>query len=300
MTAALYGPRRTNTQAPSQFWLAWASAISRASRELGRSRRPYPILDSPRGRLVIYEMSARSVRASLAGQRLSARRRALAQRARAALADDGVIAVRGLIPELALQAARARAIAICQREGFCNTAGLLRAGRFDEGPSMRAIRSCQQEWSTTQEYRALLAHQNVVRILSSLLQDRVVQHPRRIARFARIVLPSRVQSQMRTHRDFDYVGPPEDTYTVWIPIAGCSRDRCAPAFLLGSQRGRPARWRRTHCSYGDVLIFNSLVLHRPARNDRTRLIRMSIDFRYCQRRLLGDDILSSPLFGELP
>ena len=141
-----------------------------------------------------------------------------------------------------------------------------------------------------------LAHDSpLVRLMSQLLGDDLIVHPRKIARasFPGIEYPT------PPHQDCTFNQACPDVLTTWIPIGDVSRELGGLQILRGSasqgaMTPRPADgvggervdvdensedWFTADYKAGDVLVFHGFSVHRafPNRSDQ---IRLSADFRY--------------------
>ncbi len=100
------------------------------------------------------------------------------------------------------------------------------------------------------------------------------------------------------HQDHFYVRGTTDLWTVWIPLGNCPVEQGGLAVLTRSQRDGllfhsgegPGKegvsvpensiWSTMDYECGDVLMFNSLTVHRACVNSTKDRLRISADYRY--------------------
>jgi hypothetical protein len=141
-------------------------------------------------------------------------------------------------------------------------------------------------------FNAFPHHPTVTGIIESLLGAPAFAHPRHICH---ILFPGRFEHTTEPHQDFHPVRGTENTWTVWIPLGDCDSDLGGVTVACGSnQRGYldagsitsgdllddETMWHWNPFRLGDVLIFNSLTIHRGRDNVTADRIRLSTSARY--------------------
>jgi phytanoyl-CoA dioxygenase PhyH len=141
-----------------------------------------------------------------------------------------------------------------------------------------------------------LAHDpRLIRVLSPVLGDRVVVHPRKIAR---ISYPG-LEFPTPPHQDALFNQIPADVLTAWLPLGDCPRQLGTLRVLRGSATGGvlPVRaehglggeavdvaeddsgWVGGDYRAGDAIVFHSRTVHMTTPN-RGATLRLSVDCRY--------------------
>ena len=212
----------------------------------------------------------------------------------------GYLLFRRLIaPEDAL-ALRGRVLDACADLGWLDRVaprsdGVVRAGA--------RIGGYDQTWTDLQcriqplpEFAALRDHPAILRVLGA-----VFRAPVRSGRgdTCRIFSPSAPDLTTRPHQDHFYVRGDMALWTVWVPLGDCPLEMGGLALLPGShleglrphagpggageqgvEVGPDAVWGGSDYRCGDVLMFNSITLHRALDNRTVDRLRISADFRY--------------------
>jgi len=190
---------------------------------------------------------------------------------------------------------------------------LLRVGKKENRFKEKDI-AFGYRFSRKKSFKAVLWDKRLHRLISSILGGKMVLHPRRIARWARIHYPSERRRPMGIHQDYFYVGWPEETYSVWIPMSHCpvylgglailkgsnhlGVRRHSKRFRVGLPRGRHQQWLTDDYEPGDVLIFPSFTVHGPLPNTTAKILRLAFDFRLCRADSFDAEQLNHPQFGK--
>ena len=114
----------------------------------------------------------------------------------------------------------------------------------------------------------------------------------------RTLFPNQDDHTTPPHQDYPHVQGSKQSCAAWIPLGDCGEDMGGLAIASGSHKDGilpiiPAmgagglgvfdryqeRWRYSPFNSGDVLIFNSLTVHKGVPN-RSQSLRVSIDMRY--------------------
>ncbi len=216
-------------------------------------------------------------------------------------ARDGYLFFRGLLPEKALREARRQILEICARHGF-----IAPGTHVDEGIAAPGVKwregdppymAMYDEVQKLEAFHALAHEPALLGVLRRLFGEDVLVHPRNIAR---VMFPQNNEFTTPAHQDFVHIQGTEETYTAWFPLSNCPRELGGLEVLPGSHRHGvlpPKRakgagglgvdtddlgleWTGGDFRCGDVLLFQSLCVHRGANNQTPDRIRVSVDFRY--------------------
>lgn len=154
-----------------------------------------------------------------------------------------------------------------------------------------------QDINRLQEFHAIGHDPALMSLYSRLLGDPVLRHPMSIAR---VMVPSDEASPTPPHQDFIHIQGSKNVRTAWFPLGDCPTDLGGLAVLVGSHADglltyHAAKgagdleayicdsgysWATTDFRAGDVLTFNSLVVHRGMPNLAGTNVRLSLDLRY--------------------
>lgn len=231
---------------------------------------------------------------------------------RARFAEDGYIfmlgvlaadAVRNLRRQLLdivgeagwLRADRPREEAVADLESFC----------YEPQPQFMDVFYRQLG---LQDLVALTHHPDLRALFETLFEEPVFVHPHMVMRN---IFPQREAYTTPAHQDFVHLQGSFKCCAAWIPFCDVDADMGGLALARGSHRGRvydmrPTNgagqmevdasfggdWVNSPCRMGDVLIHNTLLVHKgvPNRSDR---MRISVDARYqplsepiCERSLV--------------
>ena len=226
---------------------------------------------------------------------IGAEREDWAETLRARMARDGYLFISGLAAPDALRDVYDAILSICQRYGWADPAGRAMGRPKPEGDP--------EYWEVYDQVQRLecfhgLAHlPELVRVIEALVQDKVLVHPRNIAR---ISPPNAQKYTTPPHQDFVLIQATPETYTAWIPLRDCPMSLGGLAVLAGShttgilpvhRADGPGgvgvdtdqlglEWHASDFKPGDVLIFHSMTIHRALPNTTTDQIRISVDYRY--------------------
>lgn len=114
----------------------------------------------------------------------------------------------------------------------------------------------------------------------------------------RVFGPGWPELATKPHQDHFYVGGTAELWTVWLPLGDCPAELGGLAVLPGSHRQglldhsgegdakyvaaipEDAAWAFGDYACGDVIMFNSLTLHRAGPNLTADRLRLSADYRY--------------------
>ena len=223
---------------------------------------------------------------------------AVALRERASKA--GYLFFRELVEPAAILQLRKRVLEICRKLGWL-TEGLplmegvaragIRVGAHDD-PIWPAF---QCEVLVLAEFVQLGLRPEILGVLEALFLEPVLPHR---GETCRAFSPGAFDLTTLPHQDHYYVRGATDLWTVWIPLGNCPVPLGGLAVLPGShlqglmfhageksgEQGvrvsESATWLTTDYVGGDVLMFNSLTVHRACPNTTSGRLRLSVDYRY--------------------
>jgi hypothetical protein len=240
-------------------------------------------------------------------------------RARAARA--GYLFFRGLLPAATILALRRQILDLCARHGFLEPGSdpadaiASPGARYREGdPEYMAL---YDDLQRLEAFHALAHQPPLMAVLGRLFGEAVLVHPRNIAR---VMFPQNHQFTTPAHQDFVHIQGTEETYSAWIPLGDCPRELGNLEVLPGSHRFGvlPVRsaygagglgvetdqleleWAGGDFACGDVLLFQSLCVHRATNNRTPDRVRLSVDYRYqgVSQPVVESSLL--PHFNRLP
>lgn len=215
--------------------------------------------------------------------------------------EDGYLFFSGLIPAEPLLRVRREIAEICARHGFLAEGtrpedAIVQPGvTYREGsPEYMAV---YDEIQCLESFHTLAHQPPLLAALRELFGEEVLVHPRNIAR---VMFPQNNTFTTPAHQDFVHIQGTEDTWTSWIPLGDCPRELGGLEVLPGSHRHGvlPTRsaygagglgvetdslgleWVGGDFRNGDVLLFQSLCVHRGIDNQTPNRVRFSVDYRY--------------------
>jgi len=149
------------------------------------------------------------------------------------------------------------------------------------------------------EFNSILNSRKIRYVLRKALNSQIVKHPSSISQWARVHFPESLFPRMLPHQDFNYVGKPTDTYSVWVPLTDCPKTLGGLSILEGSHLSgyldhglmkneaqiprNLNRWLTTDFNIGDVLIFHSHTVHGALPNLTPDTVRLALDLRFCKK-----------------
>ena len=221
---------------------------------------------------------------------------------RARMAEDGYVLVRGLLPKGALLDVRRQMLEVLA------DAGMVRCDRplDDAAPDLSnfavepepAFMAMLRGQYALEDLNALKHLPTLGGLIERLFGEAVVPLPSFVCRN---IFPEREAYTAPPHQDYVHIQGTTRNHAAWIPIGDCDAVMGGLSVAAGSHRLglldlRPALgagglevvahgrldWRHGPFETGDIVVFNSLTVHRgvPNRSDRMRL---SVDFRYQPR-----------------
>ncbi|MDE2125710.1 MAG: phytanoyl-CoA dioxygenase family protein [Armatimonadetes bacterium] len=228
---------------------------------------------------------------------LLARPAALRERA----AAEGVLLLRGLAPAHDIAALRLEVLRLCAMAGWLHPRTDPREGVAAPGTAYTEqspeYRPLYREIQRLRRFHALALHPALLAAVEAIVGRPVLAHPRNIAR---VSFPACTRFTTPAHQDFYHVRGCADTWTAWIPLGACPRERGGLAVMPGShaepllathaadgaggaavETGTlPWRWATADYDTGDVLLFHSHTIHKALPNMSPDRLRLSVDYRY--------------------
>jgi hypothetical protein len=220
---------------------------------------------------------------------------------RARADQDGCVFFRGLLPPEPVLDLRRQILELCARHGFLAPETPLDAAVA--APEVRCREGDPEYMAAYDDIQRLeafhaLAHQPpLLAALRNLFGEEVLVHPRNIAR---VMFPQNNDYTTPAHQDYVHIQGTEETWTAWIPLGDCPRELGGLEVLPGSHRfgalpvrsangagglgvetdGLGLEWAGGDFHCGDVLLFQSLCVHRGFNNQTPDRVRLSVDYRY--------------------
>ncbi len=163
----------------------------------------------------------------------------------------------------------------------------------DPDPSFKQT---YQEIFNLESFHALPHHPALKQVVSMLVGERLLIHPKPIGR---LIFPHCERLVNHAHQDYQFMNGDAECFTVWIPLHDCPTDQGPLQILEGSHRfgvqshntaylhvpeipegtALGGDWVGSQMNAGDVLIFHSLTVHAASPNVSNRL-RVSLDCRF--------------------
>ncbi|MCZ6676956.1 MAG: phytanoyl-CoA dioxygenase family protein [Candidatus Poribacteria bacterium] len=219
---------------------------------------------------------------------------------RARARRDGYLFFRHLIPPDTVLQLRRDFLAVCDRHGWIKPGTDMMDGIRNGGPYMEGQ---DEYWPVLDDFQRMesfhtFAHYpSIIDVCTKLFGEPTLAHPRNIGR---IMFPENTKYTTPAHQDYIHIQGTEETYTAWIPLGDCSQHFGSLAVLAGSHKFGvlPTKaahgagglgvetdhlnltWVSTDYRMGDVLLFQSLTVHKALPNQTRNRLRLSVDYRY--------------------
>ncbi len=232
---------------------------------------------------------------------------ALRQRAQ----EEGYLFIKGLLPRELILELRRQILQKCQSIGLLADGSELLDGvcdlmavtnYYDNGDIQRGVGLTLEHYREIQKlelFHSIPHHPNVIGLYRNLLGDRVLPHPRNIAR---IMLPDPRLAPTPPHQDFIHIQGTEKVWTCWIPLGDVPRTLGGLSMLRGSHKdgllpvkeaagaggletwlcNNEHEWLEDDYEAGDVITFPSYTVHKALQNREPGKIRLSCDYRFQQ------------------
>jgi hypothetical protein len=229
----------------------------------------------------------------------SRRRRGDAGGLRADADEQGYLFFRGLLPASDVLALRRRVLDACHDLGWLHEAAPIDDGVVAPGVRIGAYDETwvrlQCDVVARQEFVLVREHPEILAVL-----EQVFGGPVRSGRgdTCRVFSPGCPELTTLPHQDHFYVRGATALWTVWVPLGDCPVELGGLVVVPGSHAaglqshagdgagrqgvdvGPEVVWACADYRCGDVLMFNSLTLHRALDNRSADRLRVSADFRY--------------------
>ena len=212
--------------------------------------------------------------------------------------QNGYLFFPGLLPVEPVLELRRQVLGVADRHellepGTHPDAGIRRKGVFIcEQDGSEPFRRFYIDVQKLRLFHALPHHECIVGILEILFGDPVLVHPRHICH---VIFPGEHRYTTPPHQDFHPVRGTRNTWTVWTPLGDCDTELGGLAIARGSNRRGfleddgvrswkliedSTEWVSNPFRCGDVLMFNSLTIHRGLDNVTRDRIRLATSARY--------------------
>lgn len=223
--------------------------------------------------------------------------------------EYGYLLLRGVLPGAEVLALRHDILRLLDAQGWLDRDHPLTAGIVDHHGFAQASDELVRHKGLVvgpevygqiyrlESFHRLAHHPALLNACRAVLGDDVLVHPRTIAR---VMVPSPRVHATPAHQDFIHVQGSARCVTSWIPLGDCPRELGSLTILAGSHRDgvlsyRQAKgagdleaylcergyvWHETDLVAGDILLFNSLTVHRALENRTGDRVRLSVDYRY--------------------
>lgn len=224
---------------------------------------------------------------------------------RAQAATDGYLFFKQLLPKTDVQRLRDVMLGTIEAHGWLDTRYVRDVARVDAhavahleswggtGVDEAAYRDLQKQ----QLFQQFQHHPRLIALYEALFGERVLPHPRTIARMM-VPCPSFRPTPM--HQDYIHIQGTRDVWTCWVPVGDIPRTLGGLTVLhrshtLGVLTVRAAEgagnletnlcdvdlpWVEHDYEMGDILTFNSCLLHKSLPHQHNDTVRLSCDFRY--------------------
>ena len=218
------------------------------------------------------------------------------------MAEDGYLFLPGLLPRDAVLEARRQMLKVLAEAGMVrrdrpldHAAPDLSNFAVEPEPAFMAVLRRQYALEDVNALKHLPA---LGGLMEELFDEPVVPLPLFVCRS---IFPEREAYTAPPHQDYVHIQGTTRNHAAWIPIGACDASMGGLSVAAGSHKLglldlRPALgagglevvaegrldWRHGPYEAGDVVVFNSLTVHRGVPN-RSDQVRLSVDFRYQPR-----------------
>lgn len=223
-------------------------------------------------------------------------------------AEEGYLFFRGVLPREAINEVRKDMLAIVEQYGWRQReqdelGGLLNLNALNQVPDdeirsdIGVTHGAYHDVQKLQSFHALPHHPSLLALFSGLFGDKVLVHPRHIAR---MITSHPIMHPTPHHQDFPLVQGSHNTWTCWFPLGDCPRSMGSLTVLRESHKEgyipiRRAKgaggiavqfcpgtkiWAEGDFSLGDLLTFPCFTVHRALPSRQRDQIRLSMDVRY--------------------
>lgn len=241
---------------------------------------------------------------------------ALRQRA----AKEGYLFFRGLLDRDAIRNVRRQILDLCARAGWLAAGtepmdgiGAPNAAYVEPQPDFMTV---YNEIMKLEDFHALAQQPALLAMFDTLFGEQTVAHARNIAR---IIFPQNTKFTTPAHQDYIHIQGTVDTWTAWIPLGDCPRQLGSLAIMPRSHTSGvypvhdaygaggkgidtdslPYKWLSSDFVIGDVVLFQSLTVHKALPNLSRDHIRLSVDYRYQSVSEPAAEGSFQPHYGQL-
>jgi ectoine hydroxylase-related dioxygenase (phytanoyl-CoA dioxygenase family) len=212
----------------------------------------------------------------------------------------GYVLLRGLLPQDAVRSVLTDVTRILSDAGWLapdsNGVDRIPATGAAYGDPDPLFKHVYQQVFNLESFHALPHHDALKHVMSLLVGDRVLVHPKPIGR---LISPNCERLTVHAHQDYEFMGGDPEFFTVWIPLHKCpvevgplrilegshrygiqehhKENLHVPEIPAGNEQGH--EWAGGPMCAGDVLIFHSLTVHAASPNTSDRM-RLSLDCRF--------------------
>jgi len=231
------------------------------------------------------------------------------EKLRAVAKDKGYLYFRQFLPPDTVLELRREMLAVIDKHGLLDRNKPFMEG-FADAQAVDRIGDHEVNWFGTgvpldvyldvqklESFHALAHEPKLIRLYETLFGERVLPHPRNIAR---VLVPSRALHPTPTHQDYIHVQGDVNTWTCWIPLGDVPPELGGLAILEESHKagllgvtanpgpgglesivcGMGYEWAAGDYKAGDIITFHSLTVHKALPNRIPGKIRLSVDLRY--------------------
>ena len=223
--------------------------------------------------------------------------------------EDGYLFLRDVLPKDLVRELRTQFLEICASYGWLEQGSDGLSGRADTAAigdipvdeiafcGVGIPRQAYEDVQRLELFHAIAHHPSLLAVYSSLFGEKVLPHPRNIARIMR---PIASNSPTPPHQDFIHIQGTVDVWTCWFPVGDCPEELGGLSVLRGShkegllpvQKAEGAGnlevvlcqweddWVSGPMAAGDILTFSSRTVHRARPNLMDATIRLSCDYRF--------------------
>lgn len=213
---------------------------------------------------------------------------------------EGYLFFRGLLKEKTVLQVRRDFANILKRHGWLDdgtsaTDVVSSGGGFIEGSKESLPVFC--EFQRLESFHSFAHSAEILSVLDELFGEPTFVHPQKIGR---ISFPAKSNYTTPAHQDYVHIQGTEACWTAWIPLGDCPQKLGGLAVFPGSQQlglltlrralgpgssgvdvsKLDGEWRGNDFRIGDVLLFNSLTIHKALPNTADNRVRLSVDYRY--------------------
>jgi ectoine hydroxylase-related dioxygenase (phytanoyl-CoA dioxygenase family) len=215
--------------------------------------------------------------------------------------EDGYIFLKAIVPPHKLIALKRQITNICFEHGWLKPGSDPMSATAWTSPKVEGEEEYFEVYDKIQKlesFHALPHTEEILAVMRLLLDETAFPHPLSIAR---LMFPHIPEWTTPPHQDYPNNQGTKELYACWLPLGDCPRAMGGLSILPGSHRlgllprafalgpgHRKAviddrlaalEWAGSDFETGDLIVFNSLTVHRSLPNTTDRL-RLSVDYRF--------------------